>query len=284
MIKSKQITSYDQRFERVTDYIANHLTQEIDLFTLAEVAHLSSYHFHRVYHAISGETIANTVKRLRLEKAVNALVQTQLSIKEIAKQSGFQSIAVFTRVFKLQYGFPPAQYRLQGSHLRFVVPEQRRTLHGEIRLLELPALDGVQRTHHGSYLHIARAFNPLFRWAQSSNTMPCVTHVIGIYPDDPFSMPEKQLTSHACLIFDSPVLIPANLEPIKISGGLHAVLRHQGPYADMRLAYQWLYGEWLPKSGYLVADSPVFEIYLNHPRDTVPRDLMVDICLPIQAL
>jgi len=62
-----------------------------------------------------------------------------------------------------------------------------------------------------------------------------------------------------------------------------AVLRHRGPYATMRSAYQWLYGHWLVQSGREAADAPVFEEYLNNPRDTAPADLLTDICLPLAA-
>jgi hypothetical protein len=42
------------------------------------------------------------------------------------------------------------------------------------------------------------------------------------------------------------------------SGGECAMLHHQGPYASMRAAYQWLYGQWLVQSGYAAAHSPLF--------------------------
>ena len=53
-----------------------------------------------------------------------------------------------------------------------------------------------------------------------------------------------------------------------------------GPYADMRAAYQWLYGTWLLQSGREIADAPILEEYLNNPRDTPPTELLTDICLP----
>ena len=61
--------SYVKRLTRVTSYIYDHLDDDLDLQNLAEVAALSPYHWHRVYHAIYGETVAATVKRLRLQRA-----------------------------------------------------------------------------------------------------------------------------------------------------------------------------------------------------------------------
>jgi AraC family transcriptional regulator len=274
--------TYDQRFDRVAAYVEAHLDEAFDLTTLADVAHLSPYHFHRIYHAISGETVAVTVKRLRLHRAAAYLVQTPMSIAEVAKRSGYRNVPSFTRVFKTEYGLPPAQYRREGSHTRFQpTPETSARLHHDVQVLEVEAMVGVSLEHRGSYLMIKRAFDALFRWARARDLLQDVTGVVGVYDDDPFAMPESQLRSRACLILERKVTPEPPLSRVDVRAGPCAVLRHQGPYADMRLAYQWLYGEWLPRSGREVADAPVFEMYLNHPRDTLPSDLLVDIYLPL---
>jgi AraC family transcriptional regulator len=283
--------SYYQRFDRVAAYIEAHLDQEVDLNVLAEVAHFSPYHFHRIYHALSKETLGQMVKRLRLQRAAGYLVQTNLSIAEIAKCTGYPNVQSFTRIFKSEFGSPPALYRKTGSHTRFLHPlEPSPTpaleVNIEVKILHLEPMFGICAEHYGSYLNIKRAFDPLFRWATARGLVEHITGVVGIYHDDPFAVPEKQLYSRACLMFEQEILHKIPLEPpfarVQLLGGPCAVLRHQGPYADMRLAYQWLYGTWLPRSSREVADQPVFEVYLNHPRDTRPADLLVDIYLPLQ--
>ena len=57
---------YETRLRRVSAYIHDHLDEELDMARLAEIACMSSYHWHRIYRAIYGETLAATVKRLRL--------------------------------------------------------------------------------------------------------------------------------------------------------------------------------------------------------------------------
>ena len=49
-------------------------------------------------------------------------------------------------------------------------------------------------------------------------------------------------------------------------------------------AYRWLLGTWLPGSGREPADAPIFEAYLDDPRDTAPAALRTDIHLPLRAL
>ena len=65
---------YENRLRRVSAYIHDHLDEDLDMERLAEIACLSSYHWHRIYRAIYGETLAATVKRLRLHRAAGDIV------------------------------------------------------------------------------------------------------------------------------------------------------------------------------------------------------------------
>ncbi|HYM00449.1 MAG TPA: AraC family transcriptional regulator, partial [Blastocatellia bacterium] len=90
-------TDYGERFNRVTTYIYDHLDEDLDLNRLAEVACLSAYHWHRIYQAMCGETIASTVKRLRLQRAAGYLANTSIPIRKIAKMTGYNNVQSFTR-------------------------------------------------------------------------------------------------------------------------------------------------------------------------------------------
>ncbi|MFL5207514.1 MAG: GyrI-like domain-containing protein, partial [Microvirga sp.] len=78
---------------------------------------------------------------------------------------------------------------------------------------------------------------------------------IGVYLDDPTSVPEAELRSQACVVVDEPMTVEAPLLSTHIQGGDHAVLKYKGPYGDMRAAYDWLFGRWLPSSGREAADD-----------------------------
>ena len=84
--------NYDERLARVTTYIYAHLDDELDLNRLAEVAYLSPYHFHRIYRAARGETIATTVRKLRLHRAASQLAQSSLPIEEISQGAGYKNV------------------------------------------------------------------------------------------------------------------------------------------------------------------------------------------------
>ena len=52
----------------------------------------------------------------------------------------------------------------------------------------------------------------------------------------------------------------------------------------MRAAYDWLFGVWLPESGYELRDAPILEAYLNDPSQTAPAELLSEILLPIEVV
>ncbi len=282
MSNAPNLVNYEDRLNRVTAYIYDHLDDEIDLNRLADVACLSPYHWHRVYRAVTGETIAATVKRLRLHRAAGYLAHTSMPVAEIAVRSGYTNLQSFTRIFSAAYGMPPGEYRKNGSHMRFQSPNEthRPDLH-EVEIRELPDMTAGMVEHVGSYMNIGKAFETAFGWLGARGLIRPGLRSVAVYYDDPDAVAEEALCSAAGVLIDEDVAIEAPLTRKRVAGGPYAVLRYKGPYADMKGAYQWLYGEWLVKSGREAANVPVFEEYLNNPRDTAPADLLTDICLPL---
>ena len=66
--------SYEARLLRVLAYIYDNLDGDLSLDTLAEIACMSRFHWHRVFRAMTGETLADAIRRIRMAKAANALV------------------------------------------------------------------------------------------------------------------------------------------------------------------------------------------------------------------
>jgi AraC family transcriptional regulator len=275
--------NYEDRLNRVTAYIYYHLDEPLDYDTLAGVAALSPYHWHRIYHAMRGETATATARRLRLQRAAVDLARTDKPIEEIATRAGYGGAQAFTRAFSESYGMPPARYRERGSHADFK-PGALAAPHArwEVTIRQTPALQLLSVEHTGSYMDIGRAFETLFGRAGAEGLLSPATRMIGVYYDDPTAVPEERLRSAAGIVTAAGVEAAAPLRGIETRAGDCAVLRYQGPYVDMRSAYLWLFGTWLPQSGREAADAPVMEEYLNNPRDTPPSALLTDLFLPLR--
>jgi AraC family transcriptional regulator len=274
---------YEARLLRVLEHIYDHLDEPLDIDRLAGIASLSPYHWHRIYQAMYGETVATTVRRLRLHHAAGYLANGSLPIAEIARRSGYSSLQSFSRTFRDAFGIPPGRYRKQGTHSRFrptMSGENQMTMH-EVVIREIPAASIVSVDHVGSYMQIGKAFDLLIGWLASRDLLSAELRMIGIYYDDPGIVAQAALRSKAGVLLPREVAVAPPAGLVTLRGGQYAVLRHQGPYSDMHAAYQWLYGTWLVQSGREAADAPVFEEYLNNPKDTPPADLLTEICLPL---
>lgn len=277
--------SYVRRFTRVIEYIYAHLDEAPDLNTLSDVAALSPYHWHRTWQAVYGESVVNTVKRLRLQRAAADLANTDMSLEAIWPRAGYGSLAAFSRSFKDAYGLTPTEYRRTGSHTRFAMPFAPKGVSAmpDVAIRTLAPAELAVIPHKGSYMEIGRAFETMFGTLGARNLLRPGLCMKGLFYSDPTSVPEAELQSAAGIVIpDAAFPVEAPLERRSLRGGDYAVLRHKGPYSDMRAAYDWLYGEWLVRSGREAADAPVFEDYLNNPREVAPSELLTDICLPLK--
>lgn len=97
--------------QRVEDAILARLSDTIRLTELAEVAGMSSYHFARKFKSATGETPAAFVMRIRMEKAVQMLKETDLPVSEIAYRTGFSSQSHLSRRLRETYGESPGRLR-----------------------------------------------------------------------------------------------------------------------------------------------------------------------------
>lgn len=104
-------TSYENRILRVLAYIHDHPAGDLSLDTLADVAAMSRFHWHRVFRALTGETCAQAVRRIRLHRAANALVRSDRPVTRIASEVGYPNLNSFARAFSEAYGSSPAAFR-----------------------------------------------------------------------------------------------------------------------------------------------------------------------------
>lgn len=273
---------YEKRLLRVLDHIHDNPAGDLSLDALADVAAMSRFHWHRVFHAMTGETAAQAVRRIRLHRAAVWLVQTELALDEIAARAGYGSPRSLARAFALQYGCSPAAFRKNGE----MIAERLRTEKGEMPVFPVEITDQPPRrvaavAHAGPYPEIGSAFERLSAIISARGLWPAVRGGVAIYYDDPAGVEARTLRSHAGFVLDETAEMPTGLDEVRIAPGPAAVLHFKGPYAGLEAAYGYLYGTWLAQSGREPADAPVYEVYLNGPSDVPPEELLTDIVVPL---
>lgn len=285
MNKTLTLANYRDRVLTVVDYIWRNIERDVELNTLADVAHFSPYHFHRIYREMMHETVSTTVRRLRLHYAACQLLRTNNSVEAIAGTLGYGSGEAFSRAFSRAYDMTPSAYRQQRSPLpeaSMALPNKR--LYTMNHAIEITAFNKVELgglPHQGDYLDIGAVFEKVFVSAGSKQFVDDKSRSFGIYYDDPCSKDKSALRSHACVTLTAQQAKEAGLEFLTLESGKHAVLTFKGPYSELEQAYEWFYGEWVPKSGYQLADRPPFEEYVNDPKTVPPSELITKIYLPL---
>jgi AraC family transcriptional regulator len=291
--------TYAKRIERVLHYMVDHLDDvgesALDIHRLAEEAFLSPYHFHRVYVAMMGETVADTLRRHRLHRAAIKLTASATSIALLASEAGYGSVQAFTRAFREAYGVPPAQYRLHGklsaalqsTSIEFKSKEHPMFNLQDVHIQNLPAIRIATLQHKGDYQTIGSTFERLMVWAAGQGLMKAGIRTFGIYYDDPKSKPADELRSDACvevpLSYKHDASNHAEIRTTKTSDKRCAVFVFTGPYSELENPYRWLYDTWLPQSGEEPRDDAPFEEYLNDARNTPPAQLKTAICIPLKG-
>ncbi len=267
---------YFERVDQVVAYITDHLDEDLGLEQLASIACFSPFHFHRIYRVLQGETVSETIRRMRLHRAAVELLEQRFPIERIAARAGYKSQAAFTRAFRSSYGAPPARYQ---RNIQRTVEENPRMY--EVEIKQEASFPVASVDHKGAYQEVGNAFERLLAQAGAAGLLGPGMRTFGMYYDDPKSVPEKELRSKACLRVSPEWKAQGELASDQVEGGRYAEIIHVGPYAELHKSYDWLVGQWLPGSGEELADRPCVEEYLNDPRTVPPAELQTRIWLPL---
>jgi AraC family transcriptional regulator len=99
------------RLRHVTEFIDDNLGRPLPLAELSAQAHLSPYHFTRLFKESTGLPPHRFVVRRRIERACALLIEGQLSVDAVARAVGFRTRSHFSMVFHRLTGNSPTVYR-----------------------------------------------------------------------------------------------------------------------------------------------------------------------------
>jgi len=102
----------------VIDHMQRHLDQELMRDDLAKLASLSPAQFHCVFKAATGASPMDYLRRLRMRRAQQQLMLTNLQVGDIAAACGYADPFVFSKAFKREVGQSPQSYRQSMQVLR----------------------------------------------------------------------------------------------------------------------------------------------------------------------
>ena len=285
------------RLVRALEVVAGRLDHPWTVEEVAAETRFSRFHCHRVFRAMTGETIAGLTRRLRLERAAWRLRHEPVDVIEVALDAGYNSPESFSRAFRRGCGMSPSRYRTAWPLPQFAGPEARvrydpgegrlviyppkGDINMEVRIDTLAAIEIARIRHVGPYNEVGPSFERLFGWAASIGAE--IGRVITLSYDEPDDVRAENLRSDACLEMRIDASPPPGITLDTIEAGRYAVFTHRGPYDGIADSYHLLFSRWLPQSGEDIDNRPHMEIYRNALPDVSPADLLTDLCLPLRA-
>jgi transcriptional regulator GlxA family with amidase domain len=117
--------TWTSRFDRLQEWILEHLPENLSVDALAAAAGMSPRHFARVFHGEKGTTPARFVEQLRVEAAGRMLVESKAGLKETAAACGFGSADSMARAFVRVTGYPPRAFAKSQATARPPLEERR---------------------------------------------------------------------------------------------------------------------------------------------------------------
>lgn len=304
-------SEYESRMHRVLAYIDEHLDEQLDLATLAEVAHFSPFHFHRLFSAWMGETFGDYLRRRRIELAAMRLVaQPRTRILNIALSVGFGSAEAFTRAFKIRFGCSPTAWREHQSSQRPANSNSGQVNSKRDQTLKVPfAQHEVSRNHNEeivmkvtlvdrkaatvAYLrHLGPYGEPIARFWQETyvpwaamNKLGADHARYGISHDDPSITAPEQCRYDACAEVLPDFVATGGALKATIPGGKYAVLKFNGTVEQVAGAWAALLRDWLPGSGLQLDARPCFEYYPKGATyDCQTGEFECELCIPVIPL
>lgn len=297
-------TDYHLKLKPVIRYLEKNYNTQLNLEDVARIASLSPYHFHRVFKAVTNETLNDYLRRLRLQQAAQDLFYKKPAVIDVALEYGFSSSQSFAKAFRKYFNMSPTDVRscpsvelfsiaIQNSKMghqlskngndstdadSYTSPHtKQRRVTMERKQFEPTTLAYVRVT--GPYgENYEPAIGKLYQWAGAEGVADATC--IFIYHDNPELTPVDKCRTDICLMVPESVKIAGDIELQAFVGGEYATLRttitdkqQYGPAWNDHISQ-------IVDLGIEMDDRPCFELYHSYDAEKGITD--VSFCSAIK--
>lgn len=276
---------YCRQINIITEYINNHLDENIDLSRLAEVSNFSPFHFHRITRAFLGEPIGAYIIRMKIETAARLLRYTDLSVADIAYKVGYDVPSSLSKVFKQHYEISPIDYRNNKNYMIMQTIKKELDLNiKKAKIVNIPLRKMIYIKLFGKYgnLDFGGTWGRLWQFVKENKLYSAGIEHIAIYYDDPKVTEPEKLRTDLCLVIQKEAKPHGEVGVREMEGGKYAMFLYQGAYTNLDAVYDIIYSELLPQNSLKLRNEHCFEKYLNHPDRTEPDKLKTEIYVPVE--
>lgn len=288
------------RFLEGLRYIEDNLLTRFTVADVARAAGYSAYHYCRLFHTLTGDSVMSYARKRRLTVAAKALTNgSGTRLIDLALDCGFESQAAFTRAFKRHFGVPPGAVRKSG---RTWLPRCRWPLdaaaladlpetltmepkfaeRGDISFVGLRLDVDAKKGADGP--DVWRRFHPMIekirhrRGTHALGVVEVIDKAAGAFAYSAAVEVERVAVERAADV-------PQGLIGKTLPGGRFAVFTHRLASCDigaeLMRTFGYIYGTWVPRSGTKLRAYYDLEVY-DQRFDSKTITGEVDIWVPVK--
>lgn len=281
--------SFLEQLNQSIAYLEDHMAGEIEIEEAAKHTFTSKYHYQRLFHMVTGITVAEYVRKRRLTLAAQELQQGKKKVLEVALTYGYQTPESFSKAFLRLHGVTPSEAKKAGVQLK-AVPRMsfQIQIKGETamkyRIEEKGAFQvmGVERrisTVDGqNFVVIPQFWNEIWKTPAGAMMTQEAGEMgfLGICAD----MDEDQ-SEFTYMIAVEGNQAKAGVVVREIPAQTWAIFESVGPLPRaIQSVTERIFSEWFPSTGYEHSDAPELEIY--PAGDTNAEDYYCEVWIPIK--
>ena len=288
-----------EAIQKTLDYMEEHYEEALTIEQLSSIAHLSRFYYQRLFYRLTGYTVSEYLRSVRLKMAAGLLKADNGKIMDIAMQCGFSSHSTLTRAFRQCYGMSPAEYRASSDiHLDHVIKP-------ELRMQYTLVDEGVPLICDDMVLEIQRRgqkeplwFSGYTKEDESAKiAQPKENTLVALWD----RLEQDDVLQHAALDEGNDILTPSQTpgaftymaavhtaEPVKgytafeMPVGTYAVCEYEAESFEdlvqkaLYKASAYLFEVWLPRHGY-ACDAFLIQRYIRPKQEDCRLQLWVKI-------
>ena len=282
------------RIEKAVLYIEDNLSINLRASDIARHAHLSPFHFQRLFSAYLGEPVSQYILSRRLERAARSLsASNAINILELALDSGFDTHSSFSKAFKKKFTVSPSTFRDSPALAKKGVDTGRPFLIASPGSKQIESVENVDlqqfefqyRKSHGtlsgSFFQLSdQDVSSQFVHLLKLNTDRC-HQTISCFPQSPQGLNENSIPIWFGGSFTSRSSNPWSKNWYTFSAGKWAVFEHWGDYGFLYQTWNQIYRGWLSQSNFTLREEMPFEAYVRGPDINGAARQLTRIHIPI---
>jgi AraC family transcriptional regulator len=289
-MKEVRALEWLKRISDALEYMEKSMEEPFDAAEIARVACSSTFHFQRMFHMLTGITVAEYVRKRKLTLAAQELAVTKAKVLDIALKYGYDTPESFSKAFRKAHGISPSVAREPGTNLKaYPRISFHLSLKGDqdmdYRIIEREAFQVVGKaktisTKDGvNFKQVPEFWQEYLRDKTEDRLAPyCKTGTcLGICLD--MDMKQEQLVYMIAVESDR-ASESAEFVTRTIPASTWAVFTSVGP-VPTAIQHVWdrVWQEWFPATGYEHAGTAELEVYL--PGDATAADYRAEVWIPI---